>query len=65
MFKKYPNLSKPFHIGSVTIKNRYTMAPMAQKCSFSSALAWGVIMSAALLTLKWAAASPTVLRPLL
>lgn len=28
MSKKYPNLSKPLKIGSVTIKNRFVMAPM-------------------------------------
>ena len=28
MSKKYPNLSKPFQIGNVTLKNRYIMAPM-------------------------------------
>ncbi len=28
MAKKYPNLNKPLKIGSVTIKNRFVMAPM-------------------------------------
>lgn len=28
MSKKYPNLNKPLKIGSVTIKNRFVMAPM-------------------------------------